>query len=299
MIKSITIFFSKRFTKVIALILCALFSAFILTDIVSSSSLNATTMQSLDDKKARVVRLLAASTVTSTTLSLLPGDIASPIAEEIADLSSYFIVILSAILLEKILLSMVGLLSFGYIIPFACALYIVYLFTKKENWLVQAKKWAIFAMVIVVTIPAAMRVSDYITESYQHSIDQTIVETEQNTQTIEQAEKDLAAQDKNWIEKVGNSIADFTSSIGSGVGDMVKAGEESLGAFIDAISILIITCCVIPVAILLVFAFVIKSLFGVDIRPQKRIWSANQTVQGEPKRIAEASDNNIRKNDAK
>ena len=50
-----------------------------------------------------ILGLLAASATTSTAITVLPGDAASPIAEKLMDLSTYFMIVLAAIYLEKYL----------------------------------------------------------------------------------------------------------------------------------------------------------------------------------------------------
>ena len=59
------------------------------------------TIASLDDKKETVLELTAATTATSALITLIPGDTATPIAEKMADLSTYLLVVLCAIFLDK------------------------------------------------------------------------------------------------------------------------------------------------------------------------------------------------------
>ena len=120
--------FSKRIIMLLVLIILALLSIFVVSKIVSDPNFNTATIKSLDDKKFVVTKLAAAAAASSTALSLIPGDTAMPIANQIAQLSSYFIVILCAILLERILISVVGYVSFTFIIPAACLL-VLYIYT--------------------------------------------------------------------------------------------------------------------------------------------------------------------------
>ena len=93
---------SKRIIITIILLIIALLSIFLVSKLVTAPEFNASTIKSLDDKKVTVMKLAVSAAASSTALSLLPGDIATPIANEIAEITSYFIVILGAILLEKI-----------------------------------------------------------------------------------------------------------------------------------------------------------------------------------------------------
>ena len=265
MIESIDKKIPKRTILLITLILIALFSRFVISTMVTSPDFNKGTMESLDDKKVIVLKLAATAAASSTAISLIPGDVAMPIANQIAELTPYFIVILGAILLEKMLMSVVGYVSFNFIIPFACLLGILYLYIKKEVIGNLAIKLAIFGIVIFMAIPTSIQVSDLIYESYEASIEQTLETANQNKEYIEEKKNDLYQEDQNWMEKVGDYFSNFTSKIGSNISEMIKKGEDTLSSLLDTIAVLVITSCVIPIVVILIFVWVIKILFSFDI----------------------------------
>ncbi len=272
-IKKTKIKFSKRTMMLITLLAIALFSILVVSKIVTSPSFNAANIKSLDDKKVIVMKLTASAAASSTALSLLPGDVATPIANQIAELSSYFIVVLCAILLEKMLIAVVGYVSFTFIIPFACILGAFYLYKNEVALKNLAIKLSIFAIILFMAIPASIKVSDLIYSSYQTSIEQTVETAKQNKEYIEEKKKEFSKEDKNWIEKIGDHISNFTSKIGNGISEITKKGEDTLTTFIGTIAVLIVTSCVIPIVVILIFAWVIKILFGFDIKgvlPAKR-----------------------------
>ncbi len=256
--------FTKRTIALIALILIALFSIFVVSKVVTAPDFNASTIKSLDDKKVTVMMLAGTAAASSTIISLIPGDTAMPIANQIAELTSYFIVILGAILLEKMLIAVVGYLSFTFIIPAACFLGILYLYIKKVELRNLAIKLAIFGIILFVAIPASIQVSDLIYDSNQATIEQTITAVEQNRANIEEKKQDLSTEDKNWVEKAVDYVSNVPSKIGNGISAMVKEGEDMLTAFIDAIAVMIITTCVIPIVVILIFAWIIKILFSFE-----------------------------------
>lgn len=272
-IKKTKIKFSKRTMMLITLLAIALFSILVVSKIVTSPSFNAANIKSLDDKKVIVMKLAASAAASSTALSLLPGDVATPIANQIAELSSYFIVVLCAILLEKMLIAVVGYVSFTFIIPFACILGAFYLYKNEVVLKNLAIKLTIFGIILFIAIPASIKVSDSIYSSYQTSIEQTVETAKQNKEYIEEKKKEFSKEDKNWIEKIGDHISNFTSKIGNGISEITKKGEDTLSTFIGTIAVLIVTSCVIPIVVILIFAWVIKILFGFDIKgvlPAKR-----------------------------
>lgn len=264
----------KRFSKqtmiwAIALILIAAFSFFFVSKFVTTPEFSASTVSSLDEKKATVMKLAAAAAASSTAISAIPGDATTPIANQIANLTSYFIVILAAILLEKMLIAVVGQVVFSYLIPIACALGIIYLLTKVDSILTIALKLAVFGLFLFAAIPVSVHVSDLIYDSYQSSIDHTFETVNQNKDSIEEKQKELSENDQNWAGKIGEYLSDFTSKIGSDLSAMVKKGEDTLAAFLDAVAVLIVTSCLIPLAVILIFAWVIKMLFVIDIKVSK------------------------------
>jgi hypothetical protein len=258
--------FSKRTMLLIALLAIALLSIFVLSKTLTAPSFNAANIKSLDDKKVTVMKLAAAAAASSTAISLIPGDAAMPIANQIAELSVYFIIILCAILLEKMLISVIGYVAFTYIIPAACLLGALYLYMKKDILKNLAIKLGIFGIVIFMAIPASIKVSDVIYSSYQASIEQTVETAKQNKEYIEEKKKEFSKEDKNWIGKAGDYLSNFTSKIGTGISEITKKGEDTLSTLLDTIAVLIITSCVIPIIVILIFAWIIKILFGFNIK---------------------------------
>lgn len=255
---------SKRTIWTVALVVIMLFSIFGVAKLVTSPDFNASMIDTLDEKKATVLKVSLSAAATSTALSLLPGDVASPIANEIAELTTYFIIILGAILLEKMLLSVIGHVTFVYIIPLACILGVIYLYTKREVLKVLAIKMTIFGLVLFMAIPASIKVSELIYTSYETQVAQTLQAAEANNAFIEEQKNDLAEEDKNWFEKASDYLSNLTSKVGIGISSMIKKGEETLSYMMDTIAVLIITSCVLPIVVILIFTWIIKILFGFD-----------------------------------
>ncbi|HZW49107.1 MAG TPA: hypothetical protein VFF80_03100 [Bacillota bacterium] len=237
--------FSKRTMMLIILLAIALLSIFVVSRIVTAPSFNAATIKSLDDKKVIVMGLTAAAAATSTALSLIPGDTAMPIANQIAELSSYLIVVLCAILLEKMLMAVVGYVSFTFIFPIACFLGALYLYIKKDVLRNLAIKLTILGIILFMAIPASIHVSDLVYSSYQASIEQSVETAKQNKEYIED----------NFISKIGNGISEITKKV-----------EDTLSTFLDSIAVLIITSCVIPILVILIFAWMINILFNFNMK---------------------------------
>lgn len=255
---------SKRTIITIVLILIAILSIFVIAKVVGSHAFNASMIESLDEKKETVLKVSLSAAAASTALTLIPGDTAMPIANEIAQLTTYFIVILGAILLEKMLITVIGHVTFTYIIPLACVLGIVYLYTNQEVIRNLAIKLAIFGVVITLAIPTSIGASEMIYASYEDSVNQTIETAEANNAYIEEKKNELAEEDQNWFDKIGTYLNDLSTKVGANITDIIKKGEQTLSSFMDAIAVLIITTCIIPLIVILIFSWIIKILFGFD-----------------------------------
>lgn len=266
MIKDPKVEYSKRTIILIILIIIGLLSRFLVSKIVTDPSFNAATIESLEEKKITVLKLAATMAASSTALSLLPGDVAMPIANQMVELNKYFIVVISAIILEKILVSVVGYVTFSYVIPLACILGIAYLYVKVDGLRNLAIKLAIFGIVIFAAIPVSIKMSDLIYSSYQASLEQTVEIANENKEFIEEKKEEFADEDKNWMDRIGDYFSNLTSKIGLGMSEILKKGEDILNKYIDAIAILIISTCVIPIIVILFFVWIIKILFGFEIR---------------------------------
>ncbi|MGN0995832.1 MAG: hypothetical protein ACI4PG_02905, partial [Candidatus Ventricola sp.] len=89
---------------IVALLLLALLSATFFSAQLSSPAFHAKTIHVLDEQKQEALTLSVAITAASTALSIMPDDTASPIANELADLSLPLFLIVAIVYLETFLL---------------------------------------------------------------------------------------------------------------------------------------------------------------------------------------------------
>ena len=90
--------------KVVLAVVCiaaGLVSFFVLAGIFSNVDFYADTISALDKSRSKVMELAAAAVASSSAITLLPGDIGTPVAQELAEMSKYFLIVLCAIYLEK------------------------------------------------------------------------------------------------------------------------------------------------------------------------------------------------------
>ena len=106
-----------RIICVAAAVILALASIFGVAKLTTDPAFYQKSIAALEEKQETVLELTAASTAASAAITLLPGDTATPIADKLADLSGYFLIVLCAIFLEKYLLTITAAAAFKVLIP--------------------------------------------------------------------------------------------------------------------------------------------------------------------------------------
>lgn len=249
---------SKNIVIAVLLLVVALLSFTVISKYATSAETHSSSIALLDEKKVTAMELTAGVAATSTAISALPGDAATPIAEQVADLTSPLLLVICAIYLEKFLLTTIGFISFKILIPVACVLGAIYLFASKEALRTFSLKLAIFAVAISVAIPASVGVSKLIESTFKETINQTYENADVVT---EEAEK---SNEENSEEK-SNKFMNFLKGLGDEVTDLAHSAKNALSVFIDAIAVLLITTCVIPILVIFFFLWIIKLIFGLNI----------------------------------
>lgn len=262
----------KKYRKILFVILpliIALLSFFVVARYTSSPEFNKKTIQSLDDKKTTVMELTAASTAASAAISLIPGDGGTPIAEKLADLSSYFLVVICAIYLEKYLVTITGYAAFSILIPLACVLFSAYFLWNRDGFRILAEKLLLFGLAVYLVIPASVKVADMIDATYQSSIESTIDSAKQATDEIE-SETDTeestngSSNDTKSTVKKG-LLSGIVSKVEETVSGAAKNVENVLNRFIEALAVMLVTSCLIPILVLVFFVWLVKMILGVDL----------------------------------
>ena len=82
-----------------------LFSVFVLVQKVPESSYIKSSIESLEDSKDTVMEFSGAVLATSVAISALPDDFATPLADSLADMNIYFILIFAVLVIEKLIVA--------------------------------------------------------------------------------------------------------------------------------------------------------------------------------------------------
>ena len=236
--------------------LIGLLSFFVFADSKMMTQLTAEVISSLDEKKAAVLSLATASTTASFAITAIPGDVGMPIAQNLADLSDYFILVFGAIWLQKYLIGITGFVTFKLLLPVVSFVLAANVFLQRGSLTLLAKKLFLFGLVFFAMIPTSLAISKHIESTQQESAEIAI-------QNVEKSQKELAEKNKkkNWLES-------FISSVGDLAGGAMKKFQVTMNNMTDAVAVLIITTCLIPVLVVLFFLWAVKLIFGLDFSPR-------------------------------
>lgn len=262
----------------ISLILLSVFSATVFTKLATSPMTFSKTIEVLDEKKMNVMELTAGATATSVAVAAIPSDATTPIANQISNLSSYLLIVVCAIFLEKILLTTTGLLTFRFLIPIACFLFAVYTFKKFQILKTLAIKLISFGLAIFMIIPVSVQITKVIDETFQTN--KMFEKTIQASAEIENPTENTGLDEDVATSVIWNKVKDTVFDIPGIAKETFHAAETALSQFIDSIAVLIITSCVIPIAVLFFFIWIIKIIFGINVpipkkNPLKKLHNKN------------------------
>lgn len=266
---------SRRARVIVTVVLAvlAIVSAFPLATHFSSPETYSGVTQTLEEQKSTALGLVATATTASVAVSAIPDDVGTPIANQLADLSGKLAVVLAIIYLEKFLLTTFGLIAFRCFVPTGIALLCLWLWLR-GRWnpsrvlFVLGVKLLVVALALATLVPVSAGLTQTITNQYQTSLAAEEASQEAN-ETSETVYEDNASQDtgenQNILEMLGSAISSGVDALASGAADAANAVGEQLNKLIDAVAVSIVTSCLVPLAVLLLYLWLIKLFTGADL----------------------------------
>ncbi|HAB95162.1 MAG TPA: hypothetical protein DCF49_10505 [Lachnospiraceae bacterium] len=228
------------------LVLLAVISATRIAPMAADPANHSHSIEKTEEKISSVMKLSGGAAATSATLSLLPGDVCTPIAGQLAELAKYFLLVLSSLYLEKFLISLSGYITFGFLLPVACILLGVTVLTGKRNLSRTAGKIALVGIVIFLIVPASVWLSDMVYQTQAEKVNETIEEY-----------NDLSIEG----EEDGGIFSEITS-ITSETIDRVTSFIDNL---LESLAVMIVTACVIPILVFVFLIWLVKTIFSENV----------------------------------
>lgn len=166
-----------------------------------------------------------------------------------------------------------------------------------------ARKLLVFGICIFLVVPSSVKISDLIEHTYQAQIEATLEEAKGTEKLLENNAESEAANHASgsaaldnqtdqsqqitgqsqqtteisgFWQKAKDALSGAKDSVASAVENVTLSSEElvqkvetSLSHFVEAVAVMLITSCVIPLLVLFVFFWLIKILVDVDLSSGK------------------------------
>lgn len=246
--------------KILSLILIAALSFFAAASILPKTSFVQESLESIEESSNTVMKFSAATLSTSLAISALPDDFATPLADSLADMNIYFIAILVVLFLEKILLQYGIKLAFMFLIPAACAVWLLFVATKKNILKGLAVRLCIFGLAVAFVVPCSTHITNIVASDLTAYVNETIEETENGAGKLNEAMED-GREDKTIFEK----LSDLFHTAVNGVSDLMLHFQNTIRRCMNSIAILILTNCLMPLLTLFVLKWILGEVFQIAI----------------------------------
>lgn len=249
-----------------AAVITVLALAIVLSCTVAGSKLTdpatyAHSIEVLDGNRATVLGLSAAAAAASAAVSALPDDICTPLAEEISEFTSWFLMILGVLYLEKYMLTIFGTVACYLLIPAGCGALLVHCFFPRTTLKSVGTKLVILAAALLLVVPTSVWVSDRINAIYDQSIQTTVQSASDVTENLIGEVTGEDGENTSVIDEAKTILGDV-SGTAAGV---VNQFKNVVNRFMEAIAVMIVTTCLIPLLVVMFFAWIAKMLFNIQI----------------------------------
>lgn len=261
-----------RIAGVFILALTIILSCTVMGNKLTDPATYSHTIEVLDHNRTTILGLTAASAAASAAVSALPDDVCSPLSQEISDFTTYFMLILSIIYLEKYLLTILAAAACYLLIPTGCSALLVNCFFPKGMLQSIGTKLIVFGAAVLLVIPTSVWVSDQINAIYSESIEITVESASAVSENLIGEVAEDGTENTTVIDEAKALLGDLSGSVAG----VVEQFKNLLNRFIEATAVMIVTTCLIPLLVIVFFVWIVKTLFNVQIilpaslpKPQK------------------------------
>lgn len=260
----------------------ALVSLIVFANIASNPETYTGIIGTLDEKKGNVMVLATTTTAASAAISALPNDMGTPIADKLVDFSSYFMVILAVIYLEKFLLTTLGFLGFGILIPVACALFAVAVFLRRGtltrvNLQRLGTKLAAFGLALALVVPVSVWLTDNVDATFDESLAASNAAAQEATEQLEESAQAAPQEDQGLLGGIANAVQDGWNGLTQSAQQALDSLGDQLNTMIDTLAVMIVTSCLIPLLVLILFLQLVKIITGLDFGGATAVMGAART----------------------
>ena len=235
-----------KVTIIALLIFVAVFSLTVIAPWAANPDNHTHAIEQTDEKINTVMTLSGGAAATSATLSLLPGDICTPLAEQLAELAKYFLVVLSSLYLEKFMICITGAIAFAVLVPLACLIFAAALIADKDRWKETAGKIAVFAIIIFLIVPASVKISDMVYQTQVEKVNNTV-------------------EDYNQLDIESDSEGGVLGELSTLTGTTIDRITRFISELMESLAVMLVTSCIIPILVFVLLVWLSKTIFNSNV----------------------------------
>lgn len=244
--------------RILILVLAAVFSFFIAASMLPKTGFVQGSLESLEESSDMVMKFSAVTLSTSLAISALPDDFATPLAESLSDMNIYFIAILVVLFFEKLLLQYGVKLAFVILIPAACAIGVLFVATQRGLLKGLAIRLCILGLAVALVVPCSTHLTDYVAADLMDYVSETIEETENDAGKLSEAMEDSSSK-----KSIFEHLSDLFHTAVNSVSDLMTYFQNTIRRCMNAIAILILTNCLMPLLTLFVLKWILREVFQI------------------------------------
>lgn len=173
---------------------------------------------------------------------------------------------------------MAGPIAFGLIVPLACALGVVAVFSRRAGLRAMGIRFAAFGLVLCFAVPASIMISNALTSTYadlssaaaavDEAADKAAAAAAAEAAKADDAAKPVDDGDDSLLDTIGDWIAGAADDVGDAIGGALNSLSEikddavtALNSYTEKLALLVVTTCIMPLLVMLLLGWVIKLLF--------------------------------------
>ena len=233
-------------------------------------------METLQEIQGKAMGMTATATGLATVAAAVPGETTTPIANKLMDLAGYMVIVYVFITLEKYLLTLTGFLAFKILIPVGLLL-CGGRFLLRNNWervsngfLQIAVKLIVLGLLLWALVPASLWTTDMIQNTYEEAYSndaatlemaEDVTETEN---TAEEVEEENESSFWGFLDNAKEKASELVDKAGGAVEEKLGEWEVEMNRMIEGVAVMIVTTCVIPICVLLLFLLIVRTVTGLN-----------------------------------
>ena len=288
--EQITLAKNQRFAIIARLVLAVAFAAVALisfaklADQFSSPEAYSHEIEQRDNRKETAATLSVVAAAASAGVTVIPDDICTPIAQQLAEISKDLGIVTGAVILEKYAMTILGFAVFRFILPLAMLVLAVCAVVPasspfKDSCVAAVLRVLLASLIIWYSVPLGVRASDMIFDTYEETINNAIENAklaEELTKQKDEASRrsDAAAADRKLefsIEGFVDALASIPSAIANVAGSVASSASDKVSVLVawakvvltqitEGFAVLVVTTCIIPLLVPLLMFWLAKLL---------------------------------------